>query len=102
VLPKAFQEVHQGRYNVTLLATQRLVGYLIRVPGPGRGTGQLTMQREVLQLMAEGRTMYEIARIPAITPRTVAYHKYSLMEDLGIKTSAELVQFAIKLHIVTA
>jgi len=45
--------------------------------------------------------MKEIAHILAITPRTVAYLKYSMMEDLGIKTSAELVQFAVKLHIVT-
>ena len=46
--------------------------------------------------------MKEIAQILAITPRTVAFHKYSMMEDLGIKTSAELVQFAIKHHIVTS
>jgi DNA-binding CsgD family transcriptional regulator len=45
--------------------------------------------------------MKEIARILAITPRTVAYHKYAMMEDLGIKTSAELVQFAIKHHLVS-
>jgi DNA-binding CsgD family transcriptional regulator len=60
-----------------------------------------TRQREVLQLLAEGRTMKEIARILAITPRTVAFHKYRMMEDLGIKTSAVLVQYAIKHHIVT-
>ena len=98
---KAIQEVSQGRSYVTPLATQGLVGSLIRDPGPARGTGQLSMrQREVLQLLAEGRTMKEIARILAITPRTVAFHKYRMMEDLGIKTSAELVQFAIKHHIV--
>ena len=59
-------------------------------------------QREVLQLLAEGRTMKAIARILAITPRTVAFHKYSMMEDLGIRTSAELIQFAIKHRIVTS
>ena len=98
---QAIQEVSQGRSYVTPLATQGLVGSLIHAPGPARGTGQLsTRQREVLQLLAEGHTMKEIARILAITPRTVAFHKYSMMEDLGIKTSAELVQFAIKHHIV--
>jgi DNA-binding NarL/FixJ family response regulator len=99
---KAIQEVYQGRSYVTPLATQGLIGSLIREPGPARGAGQLTMrQREVLQLLAEGRTMKEIAHILAITSRTVAFHKYGMMEDLGIKTSAELVQFAIKHHIVT-
>ena len=100
---QAIQEVSQGRSYVTPLATQGLVGSLIREPGPAQGTGQLSMrQREVLQLLAEGRTMKEIARILAITPRTVAFHKYRMMEDLGIKTSAELVQFAIKGHIVAS
>ena len=100
---QAIQEVSQGRSYVTPLATQGLVGSLIRDPGPAQGTGQLSMrQREVLQLLAEGRTMKEIARILAITPRTVAFHKYRMMEDLGIKTSAELVRFAIKGHVVAS
>jgi DNA-binding NarL/FixJ family response regulator len=99
---KAIQEVSQGRSYVTPLATQGLVGSLIREPAPARGNGQLTSRRrEVLRLLAEGRTMKEIAHILAITPRTVAFHKYSMMEDLGIKTSAELVQFAIKHHLTT-
>jgi len=55
----------------------------------------------VLQLLAEGRTMKEVAGILKITARTVAFHKYSMMEDLGIKSSAELVQFAIKKRIVS-
>ena len=44
--------------------------------------------------------MKAIARILAITPRTVAFHKYAMMEDLRIRTSAELIQFAIKSKIV--
>src|SRR3954467_11087400 len=79
----AIQEVSQGRSYVTPLATQGLVGSLIRDPEPARGTERLTTrQREVLQLLAEGRTMKEIAHILAITPRTVAFHKYRMMEDL--------------------
>jgi DNA-binding CsgD family transcriptional regulator len=50
----------------------------------------------VLQLLAEGHTMKEIARALKITPRTVAFHKYSMMEQLGIRSSAELVQFATR------
>lgn len=98
---RAIQEVYEGRSYITPLATQGLVCSLIREPGPAQGTGRLTVrQREILQLLAEGRTMKEIARILRITPRTVAFHKYRMMEDLEIKTNAELVQFAIKHHVV--
>jgi len=45
--------------------------------------------------------MKEIGRILKITPRTVAFHKYSIMEGLGVKSNAELVQFAIKHHVVS-
>jgi DNA-binding NarL/FixJ family response regulator len=101
-LLKSIQEVSQGRFYVTPLATQGLIGSFVREPGPARGTGHLLSERqsEVLQLLAEGRTMKEIARILKITPRTVAFHKYRIMEDLGIKSSAGLVQFAIKHGIV--
>ncbi len=98
---KAIEEVSQGRSYVTPLATQGPVGSSVHSPGTARGGERLsTRQREVMQLLAEGRTMKEIARILAITPRTVAFHKYHMMEDLGIKTSAELVRFAIRHHIV--
>ena len=98
---KAIEEVSRGRSYVTPLAKQGPVGSLVRPPGPARGIERLsTRQREVMQLLAEGRTMKEIARILAITPRTVAFHKYHMMDDLGIKTSAELVRFAIRHHIV--
>jgi DNA-binding CsgD family transcriptional regulator len=55
-------------------------------------------QREVLQLLAEGHTMKEIARVLKITPRTVAFHKYSMMETLGITSNAQLIQYALKRH----
>ena len=102
-LLESIQEVSQGRSYITPLATQGLVGSLLRDPGVARGAGHLSdRQREVLQLLAEGRTMKEIAHILKITPRTVAFHKYSMMEDLGIKSSAGLVQFAIKHGIVAS
>ena len=55
----------------------------------------------MLQLLAEGRSMKETARILKITPRTVAFHKYGMMEELGIKSTAELIQYAIKHHLVS-
>ena len=53
-------------------------------------------QREVLQLLAEGKSAKEIGAILDISPRTVETHKYKMMDDLGVKTSAELVQQAVK------
>ena len=59
-------------------------------------------QREVLQLLAEGRVMKEVGDILQMTPRTVAYHKYRMMEVLGTKSNAELVKYAVRNHIVAA
>jgi DNA-binding NarL/FixJ family response regulator len=53
-------------------------------------------QKEILQLLAEGRTMKEIAFMLDLSPRTIAFHKYSMMSLLDVKSSAELVQFAAK------
>ena len=57
-------------------------------------------QREVLQLLAEGRSMKEVAAVLNLTPRTVAFHKYQMMEQLKIKSTAELIQYAVKHHFV--
>jgi DNA-binding NarL/FixJ family response regulator len=57
-------------------------------------------QREVLQLLAEGRSAKEIATVLGISPRTVEFHKYQMMESLQIQSSAELTHFAIKHGIV--
>ena len=101
-LLQAIQDVIQGRSYVTPLATRDMVDNLLRPAETGAGPRELSpRQREVLQLLAEGRTMKEIAGILKITPRTVAFHKYSMMEEFGIKSSAELVQFAIKKRIVS-
>ena len=101
-LLQAIQDVSQGRSYVTPLATRDMLDTLLRKPESSGGGRELSpRQREVLQLLAEGRTMKEIADVLKITARTVAFHKYSMMEELGIKTSAELIQFAIKKGIVS-
>ena len=56
--------------------------------------------REVLKLLAGGRTMKETAARLGITPRTVAFHKYRMMQQLSLRSSAELVQFAVRRRIV--
>jgi DNA-binding NarL/FixJ family response regulator len=58
-------------------------------------------QREILQHLAEGRSAKEIAALLAISPRTVEFHKYQIMEAHGLHSNAELIHFAIKHGIVT-
>jgi DNA-binding NarL/FixJ family response regulator len=59
-------------------------------------------QREVLQLLAEGKVMKEVSSVLHMTTRTVAYHKYRIMEVLGTKSNAELVKYAVRNHMVAA
>jgi DNA-binding NarL/FixJ family response regulator len=59
-------------------------------------------QREVLQLLAEGKVMKEVGGILNMSTRTVAYHKYRMMEVLGAKSSAELVKYAVRNHMIAA
>jgi DNA-binding NarL/FixJ family response regulator len=64
--------------------------------GDRPGAGELTFrQREVLQLLAEGLSMKEAASVLRVTARTVAFHKYRVMQQFRLKSNAELIQFAI-------
>ncbi len=56
-------------------------------------------QREVLALLVKGNTMIEVATILKITPRTVAFHKYRMMERLGLSSNAELIRYAVRRRI---
>ena len=97
-LTQAIREALRGRSYITPLITRDVVGSLIeRRPARHELTSR---QREVLQLLAEGRSMKEVAAILDLTPRTVAFHKYRMMEQLRLKTTAELVQFAVRQGIV--
>jgi DNA-binding NarL/FixJ family response regulator len=97
-LIQAIHEALRGRSYITPLITRDVVGSLIQHQ-PNRHE-LTTRQREVLQLLAEGRSMKEAAAILDLTPRTVAHHKYRMMEQLRLKTSAELVQFAVREGVV--
>jgi DNA-binding NarL/FixJ family response regulator len=59
-------------------------------------------QREVLQLLAEGKLMKEVGGILNMSTRTVAFHKYRMMQVLGAESTAELVKYAVRNHIVAA
>jgi DNA-binding NarL/FixJ family response regulator len=96
----AIREVMLGRSYLTPLVTEGFVGSLLKVDERRSGPELTARQREILQLVAEGRAMKEIASLLAITPRTVAHHKYRLMEQLHVKSTAELVQYAVRNHIV--
>ena len=99
-LVTAIREVINGRSYVTPLVTAGLVGSFMQ-PQDKKPLHQLTpRQREVLQLLAEGHSMKQVADLLHVTPRTVQFHKYSMMQQLGIKSSAELIQFAVRQHIV--
>jgi DNA-binding NarL/FixJ family response regulator len=97
----AIREAMKRRSYVTPLVTEGMLGSLMHPSGRDRPAQQLTTrQREMLQLLAEGKSMKEVASILNVTPRTVAFHKYRIMERLKIKTNAELIQFAIRQHLV--
>lgn len=59
-------------------------------------------QREVLQLLAEGKVMKEVGGILNMSTRTVAFHKYRIMETLGAKSNADLVKYAVRNHMTAA
>jgi DNA-binding NarL/FixJ family response regulator len=97
----AIREVVQRRSYVTPLVTEGLVGSMMHGGASQQSSIQLTVrQREVIQLLAEGHSMKEIADILNIATRTVAFHKYRIMDRLHLKSTAELIQFAVKNHII--
>ncbi len=101
-LLKAIEEATKGRSYVTPLMTQDLVEALMSGPQERNSAGQPTpRQREVLQLLAEGCSMKEAARILGVTPRTIAFHKYRIMKQFRLKSNAELIQFAIRQGVVS-
>jgi DNA-binding NarL/FixJ family response regulator len=97
-LKQAIHEALRGRSYITPLITRDVVGSLIQRRTPR--TELTVRQREVLQLLAEGKSMKEVAAILDLTARTVAFHKYRMMEQLRLKTSAELVKFAVQQGVV--
>jgi len=97
----AIREVMSGRFYMTPLVTEGLLGSMLRPRPTGSGGHQLTpRQREIVQLVAEGHSMKEVGTILNISPRTVAFHKARIMDQLHITSTAELIQYAVANHIV--
>lgn len=102
-----FEAIHRAllnRFYITPLvdkeAAERVTFQPTRNPSEFLGGGLTPRQREVLQLVAEGKTTKEISAILRISPKTVEFHRNSLMEELGVRTTAELTRYAIQRGIV--
>jgi DNA-binding NarL/FixJ family response regulator len=102
-LSSAIRDAVRGKKHMTPLMKRELEKDFLDDPGGKKIRPELTVrQREVLQLLAEGHPMKEIAGFLNMSQRTVAFHKYRMMTTLRLKNSAELVQYAIKHHIIPA
>ena len=83
------------------LITKETVDFLLRSRDQYVAEKRITRrQGEILQLLAEGKSMKEVADVLNVKPGTVAFHKYRIMETLGLKTNAELIQYALKHHLI--
>ena len=82
--------------------TKETVDFLLRSGTSQSLEKRLTpRQNEILHLLAEGMSMKAIAAVLNLKPGTVAFHKYKMMETLGLKSNAELLQYAIRHHLGT-
>jgi DNA-binding NarL/FixJ family response regulator len=98
-LMTAIREVMKGRSYVTPLVTEGLVGSLLQVNTMQPSPELTSRQREVLRLLSAGHSIKEVAALLNLTPRTIAFHKYAMMEALNIKSTAELIRYAVMRHI---
>ena len=100
-LVKAIQIVAGGATYITPLLAGDLVSSLMRIGPRQISPESLTVrQREVLQLLAEGKTMKEAAFLLGISMRTAESHKYEMMRQLGAQTTAELIRYAVRVKLV--
>ncbi len=101
-LTEAIERVLKGGSYVTPSAAEGQAKISLRDPRARQHVAEPTpRQREVIQLLAEGRSMKEVASVLQITKRTVAAHKYAVMDLLQLKSNADLVQYAIKHRIIS-
>ena len=94
-LLKAIETVFRGGIYITPLISTLPVGFFVaQAKGREKRQALTERQREVLQLLAEGKSMKEAAEILGVTPRTIAFHKYTMMEHLGFTRNSELMRYA--------
>ncbi len=99
----AIQAAKKGKSYVTPKIARGMREAFIQNPQGKNPDKELTpRQGEVIQLLAEGKSMKEAAEILKVSPRTIAFHKYCMMKELGIKTNAELIRVGIKKFFLVA
>ena len=97
----AIQRTLASESYLSPLITRDTVDFLLRSGVSCTQEKRIThRQSEVLQLVAEGLSMKEIASVLNLNPGTVAFHKYKIMENLGLRNNAELLLYAIKHHLI--
>jgi len=100
-LIRAIQMATRGKSYISPQIARGMEKAFINNPRPAKRAQTLTpRQREVVLLLAEGKSMKQVAGVLNITPRTVAFHKYRVMQELHLETTADLIQFAIKARIL--
>jgi DNA-binding NarL/FixJ family response regulator len=100
---KAIQCVARGTTYITPLLAGDLISTLLTAGAQESSRRETTLtlrQREVLQLLAEGKTMKEVATLLGISTRTAESHKYEIMRHLGVRTTAELIRYAVRIKLV--
>jgi DNA-binding NarL/FixJ family response regulator len=101
-LVTALRRVVRGESYLSPLIARETVTFLLNQGQGQSAEKQITKrQNEILQLLAEGMSMKEVAAELDLKPGTVAFHKYRMMESLGIKTNAELLEYALKRRLTT-
>jgi DNA-binding NarL/FixJ family response regulator len=99
----AIRKVNQGASYLSPLIVKETVMHLLNQREKFSDEKHITKrQSEILQLLAEGMSMKEVANVIDIKPGTVAFHKYRMMERLNLRTNAELLEYAIKHHMTPA
>jgi DNA-binding NarL/FixJ family response regulator len=98
----AVRKAVQGASYLSTMIAKETVTFLIN-QGKQQGEEERTTPRqtEILQLLAEGKSMKEVAAELDLKPGTVAFHKYRMMENLGVKTNAELLEYALKRRMIS-
>jgi DNA-binding NarL/FixJ family response regulator len=98
----AIQEAIRGRTHISAVVAGGVLGGLMesRTDQKTRAAELTSRQKEILQLIAEGKSPKEIAVILSVSPRTVEFHKYRIMEAIGVRTIAELTRYAVNHGII--
>lgn len=100
-LVAAIHEVLAGRVYIAPRIANEVLQNLMSQPADKDGSGLTGREREVLQLLAEGKIVKEISAILNVSPRTVEFHKNNIVAKTGLHTTAELARYAVRNGLVS-